>query len=36
MVETIIELNTQKKIEAEKNKGKDGKALYILMSNATY
>ena len=31
-----IEFNTQKIIEAEKNNGKDGKALYKLMNNAIY
>ena len=31
-----IEFNTQKRIEAEKNNEKDGKALYELMSNAIY
>ena len=28
-----IEFNTQKRIEAEKNSGKDGKAFYKLMNN---
>ena len=31
-----IEFNTQKRIEAEKNNDKDGKALYKLMNNAMY
>ena len=31
-----IEFNTQKRIEAEKNNDKDGKALYRLMDNAIY
>ena len=31
-----IEFNTQKRIEAEKNGGKDGKALYKLMNNVVY
>ena len=31
-----IEFNTQKKIEAEKNNDRDGKALYKLMNNAIY
>ena len=31
-----VEFNTQKRIEAEKNNGKDGKALYKLMNNAIY
>ena len=31
-----IGLNTQKRIEAEKNGGKDGKALHKLMKNAVY
>ena len=31
-----IEFNTQKRIEAEKYNGKDGKALYKLMNNAIY
>ena len=31
-----IEYNTQKRIEAEKNKDKDGKAPYKLMKNAIY
>ena len=31
-----IKFNTQKKIEAEKNKDKDGKALYKLVNNAVY
>ena len=30
------ELNTQKRIEAEKNGDKDGKAFYKLMNNAVY
>ena len=31
-----VEFNTQKRIEAEKNCDKDGKALYKLMNNAVY
>ena len=31
-----VELKTQKRIEAEKDSDKDGKALYKLMNNATY
>ena len=31
-----VEFNTQKRIEAEKNGDKDGKALYKLMNNAVY
>ena len=31
-----VEFNTQKRIEAEKNGSKDGKALYKLMNNAVY
>ena len=31
-----IEFNRQKRIEAEINGGKDGKALYKLMDNAVY
>ena len=31
-----VEFNTQKRIEAEKNGYKDGKALYKLMSNIVY
>ena len=31
-----FEFNTQKGIDAEKNGGKDGKALYKLMNNAVY
>ena len=31
-----VEFNTQKRIEAEKNGGKDGKALYKLMNNAVH
>ena len=31
-----IEFNTNKRIEAEKNKGKVGKPLYKLMNNAIY
>ena len=31
-----IEFNTQKRIEAEKNSEKDGKALYTLINNAIY
>ena len=31
-----IEFDTQKRIEAEKNRCRDGKALYKLMNNAVY
>ena len=31
-----VEFDTQKRIEAEKNSHKDGKALYKLMKNAVY
>ena len=31
-----IKFNMQKRIEAEKNNNKDGKALYKLMNNAIY
>ena len=31
-----VEFNTQKRIEAEKNGDKDGKALYKLMKNTVY
>lgn len=31
-----IEFNTQKRIEAEKNAGKDGKAFYKLINNAVF
>ena len=31
-----LEFNTQKRTQAEKSSGKDGKALYKLMSNAIY
>ena len=31
-----VEFNAQKRIEAEKNDEKDGKALYKLMDNAAY
>ena len=31
-----VEFNTQKRIEEEKNGGKDGRALYKLMKNAVY
>ena len=31
-----VELNTQKRTEAEKNGDKDGKTLYKLMNNAAY
>ena len=31
-----VEFNTQKRIEAEKNSDKDGKALYKLMNNAVH
>ena len=36
MVKPYIEFNTQKRIEAQKNSDKDGKALYKLMNNAVY
>ena len=36
MVKTITEFSIQKRIDGEKNKGKDGKAFYTLMSNAIY
>ena len=32
----MLDFNTQKRIEAEKNGGKDGKALYKLMNNSVY
>ena len=31
-----IEFNTQKRMEVEKNRDKDGKLLYKLMNNAIY
>ena len=31
-----IEFNTRKRIEAEKNAGKDGKAFYKLINNAVF
>ena len=31
-----VEFNTQKRIEAEENNDKDGKAFYKLMTNAVY
>ena len=36
MAKVIFELNTQKIIEAEKNRDKDEKLLYRLMDNAVY
>ena len=36
MLKPYIEFNTQKRIKAEKNNDKDGKALYKLMNNAIY
>ena len=36
MLKQYVELNIQKRIEAEKNDDKDGKALYKLMNNAVY
>ena len=36
MVKTYIKFNTHKRIEAGKNRGKDGKALYKLMNNVLY
>ena len=36
MVKTMYWLNTQKRIEAQKNGDKHGKALYKLMNNAVY
>ena len=35
-LKSYIEFNTQKRIEAEKNKEIDGKELYKLMNNAIY
>ena len=35
-LKAYIEFNTQKKIKAEKNKYKDGKALYKLMNKAIF
>ena len=35
-VKQYVEFNTQKRTEAEKNGGKDGKAFYKLMNNAVY
>ena len=31
-----VDFNTRKRIEAEKSRGKDGKALYKLMNNTVY
>ena len=36
MAKKYVEFNIQKRIEAEKNGGKDGKALYKLINNAVY
>ena len=36
MAKQYVEFNTQKRIEAEKNGDKNGKALYKLMNNAVY
>ena len=36
MAKKYVEFNIQKRIEAEKNGGKDGKALYKLIKNAVY
>ena len=36
MVKIMNEFNTQKRIAAGKNGGKDGKALYKLLNNAVY
>ena len=36
LLKPSIEFITQKRIEAEKNKDKDGKALYKLMNSAVY
>ena len=36
MLKPYVEFNKQKRIEAEKNRDKDRKALYKLMSNAIY
>ena len=35
-IKQVVEFNTQKWIEAAKNGGKDGKALYKWMNNAVY
>ena len=35
-LKTNIEFGTQKRVEAEKNKDRDGKALYKLINNAVY
>ena len=31
-----VDFNTRKRIEAEKSRGKDGKALYKLLNNTVY
>ena len=31
-----VDFNIRKRIEAEKNRGKDGEALYKLMNNTVY
>ena len=36
MLKQYVELNTQKGKEAEKNVGRDGKALYKLINNVVY
>ena len=36
MFKPYIEFNTDKRIEAEKNVGKDGKVLYKLMNKIVY
>ena len=36
MLKQYVELNTQKGKEAEKNAGRDGKALYKLINNVVY
>ena len=36
LLKQYVELDRQKRIKAEKNGGKDGKALYKLMNNAVY
>ena len=36
MVKTHIEFNTKKRIEADKNNDKHGKAMYKLMENTIY
>ena len=36
MAKQYVEFNTQKRIEAEQNGDKDGKALFKLTNNAVY